>query len=64
MISYDGLGRRGLVTRFAAGRFRPGRVNAIGVAEHRGVEPHQLLALLHQRLEPRGLTAGFGGRIG
>jgi uncharacterized protein (TIGR03083 family) len=63
MISYDGLGRRGLVARFAAGRFRPGRVNAVGVAEHRGDDPHQLLALLHQRLEPRGLTAGFGGRI-
>jgi uncharacterized protein (TIGR03083 family) len=63
MISYEGLGRRDLFRRFARGRFRLARVNDVGVAELRDAGPDALLALLEQRLEPEGLTTGFGGRV-
>jgi uncharacterized protein (TIGR03083 family) len=63
MISYEDLDARGLAARFARGRFRPERVNAVGVAELRGCSPRELLERLHDHLEPRGLTAGFGGRV-
>jgi uncharacterized protein (TIGR03083 family) len=63
MISYDGLRRRELIRRFVRGQFRLGRINDIGVAESRDAGPDELLALLEQRLEPNGLTTGFGGRV-
>jgi uncharacterized protein (TIGR03083 family) len=63
MISYEGLSRRELFGRFARGRFHQGRVNDIGVAELRDAGPDELLALLEQRLEPNGLTTGFGCRV-
>lgn len=63
MISYEGLGRRELFRRFARGRLLLGRVNDIGVAESRDAGPDELLARLEQRLEPDGLTAGFGCRV-
>jgi uncharacterized protein (TIGR03083 family) len=63
MISYEGLPGRDLVRRFAEGRFRLAGVNAVGVGEMRGTRPDELLALLEQRLEPNGLTTGFGGRV-
>jgi uncharacterized protein (TIGR03083 family) len=63
MISYEGLGRRELISRFARGRLHQGRVNDIGVAERRDAGPDELLTLLEQRLEPNGLTTGFGCRV-
>jgi uncharacterized protein (TIGR03083 family) len=63
MISYEGLPGRELVRRFAKGRFRLAGVNAVGVGEMRDARPDELLALLEQRLEPNGLTTGFGGRV-
>lgn len=63
MISYEGLGRRELFRLFAKGRFHPGRVNDLGVAERRDAGPDELLTLLEQRLEPDGLTTGFGCRV-
>jgi uncharacterized protein (TIGR03083 family) len=63
MISYEGLSPRELISRFARGRFHQGRVNDIGVAELRDAGPDELLALLERRLEPNGLTAGFGCRV-
>src|SRR3989337_2106077 len=63
VISYEGLCPRELFRRVARGRFLQGRVNDIGVAERRGAGPDELLALLEQRLEPNGLTTGFGGRV-
>src|SRR5918999_783279 len=63
MISYEGLGRRGLFARFVRGRFHHGRVNDPGVAERHDAGPDELLALLEQRLEPNGLTTGFGCRV-
>jgi uncharacterized protein (TIGR03083 family) len=62
MISYEELDGRALIARFAQGRFLPDRVNAVGVSEN-SRSPEELLALLNDHLEPRGLTAGLGGRI-
>ena len=64
LISYESLGRRQLVGRFADAVFRSRDANDVGVVERRTHSPQQLLAELNEHLEPRGLTAGFGGRIG
>lgn len=63
VISYDELDGPGLVRRFARGRFWPDRVNAVGLADYRTRTPGELLAVLHKHLQPRGLTAAFGGMI-
>jgi uncharacterized protein (TIGR03083 family) len=63
MISYEGLRGRELFRRLARGRFRLALVNDVGVAELRDARPDELLALLEQRLEPSGLTTGFGCRV-
>ncbi len=63
MLSYDELDGRGLVTRFAKGRFLPNRVNAVGLAEYNTRSPEDLLALLKDHLEPCGLPAAFGGMV-
>ncbi|KMS85525.1 DinB family protein [Streptomyces regensis] len=62
VISYEDLSAVGVLRRFARGRFSPGAGNEIGVAEY-AVEPDGLLALLRQRLRPRGFTSLGGGRI-
>jgi uncharacterized protein (TIGR03083 family) len=63
MFSYEELGPVGLVGRFLAGGLRPDRVNAAGVAAYADRSPDELLALVRDHRQPRGLTAGFGGRI-
>ncbi|MBW0102177.1 maleylpyruvate isomerase family mycothiol-dependent enzyme [Pseudonocardia sp. KRD-291] len=63
MYSYDGLSLGGLVGRFVRGGLLPDRVNAAGVAAHADHGPDELLALARSHQQPRGLTAGFGGRI-
>jgi uncharacterized protein (TIGR03083 family) len=60
MFSYDELSTFGLVRRLANG---PGKANDVGVAAYRDRSPDELLALARDHLDPRGLTAGFGGRI-
>lgn len=64
LLSYEELGARQLVGRFAAGRFVTSRVNGIGLAEYRHRGPDELVDLLRRHLTPRGLTAGMGGAIG
>ncbi|PVZ14766.1 maleylpyruvate isomerase family mycothiol-dependent enzyme [Actinomycetospora cinnamomea] len=64
VISYDDLGPAAFVGRFARGRFRPDRVNQVGVDSYASLAPHELLTELKTRLRPAGLTARFGGRIG
>lgn len=61
VISYEELTTRGLVKRFAKGWIV--RANQVGVDEFAPMSPPQLLAFLRRHLEPRGLTAGFGGMI-
>lgn len=63
MISYEDLSVRGLAERVAKGRFMLNRTNAVGVAGYGARTPDELLALLKERLQPRGLTAGLGGMI-
>jgi uncharacterized protein (TIGR03083 family) len=61
VISYEELGVAGLVKRFAKGWVV--RANQVGVDEFSALSPEQLLDFLRGHLEPRGLTAGFGGMI-
>lgn len=63
MFSYEGLGPLGLLGRFVRGGILPGRVNAAGVAGLADHGPEELLALVREHRQPRGLTACFGGRI-
>jgi uncharacterized protein (TIGR03083 family) len=56
----DPLGLAGLLLRSG---LRPGRANDLRVTAHAGDGPDELLALARAHLRPRGLTAGFGGRI-
>ncbi|MEE3752115.1 maleylpyruvate isomerase family mycothiol-dependent enzyme [Mycobacterium intracellulare] len=61
VISYEELGPLGLLKRFAKGRVV--RANQVGVDEFAKLTPQQLLEFLRSHLQPRGLTAGFGGMI-
>jgi uncharacterized protein (TIGR03083 family) len=61
MISYEELNAIGLIKRFAKGRIV--RANEVGVAEFAKMSADELLAFLKSHLQPRGLTAGFGGMI-
>jgi uncharacterized protein (TIGR03083 family) len=61
VISYEDLDVIGLITRFAKGRIV--RANEVGVEEFATMSADELLAFLHSHLQPRGLTAGFGGMI-
>ncbi|MFC4950977.1 maleylpyruvate isomerase family mycothiol-dependent enzyme [Pseudonocardia sp. GCM10023141] len=63
MFSYEELGTGGLIARFIRSGLNPGRANAIGVAAYAHHGTDDLLALVEDHLRPRGLTAGFGGRI-
>lgn len=63
VISYEGLGAGELAQRFTRGRFGLNRINAVALREHRGREPHELVALLRKHATPRGLTSAFGGRV-
>jgi len=63
VVSYDALDLQGLGRRFLQGRLLLDRINGLGVAEHADRTPAELTALVHEHRSPRGLTAGFGGRI-
>ena len=63
VFSYDVLSTGALIRRFLAGRLNGDRVNALGVAAYAGSSIDELLALAEEHLQPRGLPAGFGGRI-
>jgi uncharacterized protein (TIGR03083 family) len=64
VISYDDLGARGLLTLAAQGRLHLGRINAAALARYDTRSPEQLLALLADHLQPRGVPAALGGRVG
>lgn len=61
VVSYDELDKLGLLKRFAKGWVV--RANQVGVDEFAPLSTQQLLAFLRSHLQPRGLTAGFGGMI-
>ncbi|HZE39175.1 MAG TPA: maleylpyruvate isomerase family mycothiol-dependent enzyme [Stackebrandtia sp.] len=62
IISYDELTVAGAVMRVVKAGFSLDRANAVGLRAPR--DPADLVAALREHLTPRGLTAGFGGRIG
>jgi uncharacterized protein (TIGR03083 family) len=61
VVSYEELSTAQLVKRFAKGWIV--RTNQVGVDEFASLSPQQLLEFLRNHLQPRGLTAGFGGMI-
>lgn len=61
VVSYEELGFVGLTSRFARGRIV--RANQVGVEDYAALTPPQLVQFLRDHLQPRGLTAGFGGMI-
>ena len=63
VIGYDPLSRLQLLRRMAKGLVTRGGANTVGVAEYAAKSPEELTALMRQYAVPRGLTAGFGGRI-
>jgi uncharacterized protein (TIGR03083 family) len=63
MFSYEELGIGSLIGRFVGAGVRSDRVNAVGVSAYADRSTDDLLALVKDHLQPRGLTAGFGGRI-
>ncbi|MGH4031270.1 maleylpyruvate isomerase family mycothiol-dependent enzyme [Actinomycetota bacterium Odt1-20B] len=63
MFSYDGLGPLALIGRFVKGGILLDRVNTVGVAAFADRSTDELLALVAAHPRPRGLTAGFGGRV-
>lgn len=63
VFSYEELSTPGLIGRFVRGGIVTDRVNQIGVDALADRSPDELLALVRSHLRPRGLTAGFGGRI-
>lgn len=61
VISYEELGLAGLARRFIRGRVV--NANQVGVDDYRMLTPDQLVDFLRAHLDPRGLTAAFGGMI-
>ena len=64
VIGYDDLDTRRLLAYVIQGRLRLGRVNAAALARYHARSPEQLLALLTDHPQPRGVPAALGGRVG
>ncbi|WP_123025190.1 maleylpyruvate isomerase family mycothiol-dependent enzyme [Mycolicibacterium stellerae] len=62
-ISFDELHGGALVRRFLKGWLSVDRINQVGVDDYADHTAGELIALIRTHAEPRGLTAGFGGRI-
>jgi uncharacterized protein (TIGR03083 family) len=62
-VSFEGQSPAQLTTRFLKGRLQTDRINAIAVADLADASTEQLIALLRDNATPRGLGAGFGGRV-
>ena len=65
VISYDDLGGAGSPHARGPGRFHLGRINAAALRRYDTRSPQQLLALLADHPQPRGVVpAALGGRAG
>jgi uncharacterized protein (TIGR03083 family) len=64
VISYDNLDVRSLLTLAVRGRCRLGHINTLALARYDTASPQQLLALLTDHPQPRGVPAALGGRVG
>ena len=63
VVSFEGMTPRELTARFLKGRLQMDRINALGVLDLADRSTEQLVALLRDNAEPRGLGAGFGGKV-
>jgi uncharacterized protein (TIGR03083 family) len=63
VVDYDHLGFRELLGQAVRGGLRLNRMNALGIARNSEWTPDELIARLEERLDPRGLTTAFGGRV-
>ena len=62
-VSFEGLSPAELAARFLRGRLQTDRINGIAVAALADASTDELIALLRDNATPRGLGAGFGGRV-
>lgn len=63
VVSYDELSTIGLVGAFLRGGLRVSAVNEVALRRYAGVDAAGVVDLVGRCLRPRGLSAGFGGRI-
>jgi uncharacterized protein (TIGR03083 family) len=63
VISYEDLSWAGVVQRFLRGGLIVDRINELGVVDFAERPLDQLREVFRRHLQPRGLTAGFGGMI-
>ena len=61
--SYEFLGFGRLAARLVKAGLNGDRANAVGVAEHAGKSPDELVAIAREHIQPTGLTSMMGGRI-
>jgi uncharacterized protein (TIGR03083 family) len=64
VVSYEEHGATDFAKRLARALFRLHRLNDVALAEYNHRSPESLLELLRDHLEPRGVTAQFGGGVG
>lgn len=64
LISYEEHDTFDLGRRLLKSRFRPHKLNEVGLAEYQDLRPVDLVAFLRSHLEPRGANARFGGGVG
>ncbi|MFI6303415.1 maleylpyruvate isomerase family mycothiol-dependent enzyme [Amycolatopsis thailandensis] len=64
VVDYDALRFRGLIVQAVRGGLRLDRMNALSLAKAPERTPDELIARIEGNLDPRGLTAVFGGRVG
>ncbi|WP_414938967.1 maleylpyruvate isomerase family mycothiol-dependent enzyme [Amycolatopsis sp. cmx-11-51] len=63
VVDYDALGYRDLLRQAVRGGLRLDRMNALAVERKPERTPEELISRIEEHLEPRGLTAAFGGRV-
>jgi uncharacterized protein (TIGR03083 family) len=63
VVSFEEMSPRELTARFVRGRLQMNRINGLGVSDLAGDSTEQLIALLRDNAEPKGMSAGFGGRV-
>ena len=63
VVSFEEMTPLQLTARFVKGRLRMDRINGLGVSDLANDSTERLVALLRDNAEPRGMGAGFGGRV-
>ncbi len=63
VYSYEDLGFGRIAARMLRAGLNGDRARAVGVAEHSGKSPEELVAMARDHIQPTGLTSMMGGRI-